>query len=161
MKKVTIIAKPAQPYMVSEYPFKNHDMLSDEMCEVAKSAMRYQIIKGHALLIEAHVNDDEHQEIVVLALAGILVSDDDKNIAEIWFAPTVDMPRFRKSLLVALPRLIRGLMLVGGCTRALTLVMAEGPSAKKFAKLCKFNYSSNLKIKDIQFEEWEFGDYRG
>jgi len=160
MKKVTIIAKPAQQYMVSKYAFLNCDILVGVKWSGIKRAMRYQIEYGHALLIEAHVIDDNKHVILPLAIAGLINSDADPNVAEIWFEPTVDMPQYAKSLLCALPRLIKGLMLVGGYHTGLALIDASNDRFKKFAKLCKFDYSSNLEIRHIKFEEWKFGGYR-
>lgn len=161
MKKITIIARPALPYMVSECKFLNSDILEGVDWVGVERSMKYQIISGHALLIEAHICEDDQHEIIRLALAGLIKSAECEKMAQVWFSPTCDMPRFAKSLLVALPRFIKGMMLVGGYTVARTLVDQKHEKAKKFAKLCKFNYSSSLKIKTIQFEEWEFGDYHG
>ena len=161
MKKITIIAKPAMPYMVSEFPFLNYGILERCSRAAASGVMRYQIIHGHALMIEAHVFEGYQHEIFSLALAGLLKSKEDEKLAQVWFSPTIDMPQFAKSLLVALPRLIKGMMLVGGFTVARTMILPREVKFKKFAKLCKFNYSSSLKFRNIQFEEWEFGDYHG
>jgi len=161
MNKVRIIAKVARPEMVIEYDFLNHDIFDRVELKKEQSLILKQIKDGHALSINAIFAEYDDHNItqafdLPLCMAGLCTSYEAINVADIWFYPTVHMPKYAKSLLTHLPRFIKGLMVVGGYTSARTLLDPNNEKFKKFAKLCKFHYSSKLEINDIQFEEWEF-----
>ena len=160
MKKIRIIAKVARPGMVIEYDFLDYDVFNRVGLTGKKKLILKQMHNGYALSINAIF--EEYDGVVTtghdipLCIAG-LCNSNEYGVADVWFYPTVHMPKYPKSLLSHLPRYIKGLMLVGGYTSARTLLDGDNDKFKKFAKLCKFHYSSKLEINDVHFEEWEFG----
>lgn len=149
----TILVRPAHVDMLGYWDFLDHDIAAEIDPDIVWNIRKWQIVAGKALafVIPCWEYDDE----LNLALAG-LVPGNDKDHAEVWFYPGIDMPRHARALIKILPLHIAALMYIMRRSRATTVIDKKRKDFKKFAKLVKFEYSHDRVIEDISFEEWEF-----
>ncbi len=149
-----ILCLPGRQWMLDVEEFNYDGYIGDILeLEDLKGLLHVQLALGWSVAFEAYVNDEYS---LFLALAGV-VPDEDTGKAEIWFLPAVDMPKHARHLLRVMPKTIKTFLSLSGSTSGFTLIDPNNEKFKKFAKLCKFDYSSTLEINGIKFEEWKFG----